>query len=422
MKVRRVGWGAQPRWLRRPGADRLLAMWATLYPAPALIDVVSSGTAPRPGMERDTEFVVLPAAGGSRMLVPVDRRVGAAMATARRRLVTALPQRALWGGLAMGLRSGVVHALFRDRLAVDVATDVSGSDLTNLGTALGTLFGQDVTLGINVGRARANRKPVVHVLDAGGRTLGFCKVGWNDVTRDLLAKEAATLTALEAQRFQHIDVPRVLFLHQDGDLDYLVVTSLPGGAWMPFRRQEKTFRAMRELAGSGPTERVPLTRSDWWDRTATRAAALTSTTAGPALAGLLTRIEAGLAGGTEVAFGRWHGDWSPWNMTFGHRCVLVWDWERSDALVPVGFDGLHFELQTRLKDQTMTQALVDTRQRAVTILGGFPEQGAAPELVLELYLAALYLRYAEDAIAIEDPALAAAASDIVTFLGRMAAG
>jgi hypothetical protein len=397
-------------------------MWATLYPAPALIDVVQPGARPRAGMTRATEFVVLPAAGGSRMLVPPDRRVGAAMAGARRRLVTPLGQRALWAGLAVGLRSGVVHALFRDRLAVDVAAEVPADDLVNLGTALGALFGQPVVLGINVGRARANRKPVVHVLDVGGRTLGFCKVGWNDMTRDLLAREAATLTELDAQRFDHLEVPRVLFLHQDGDLDYLVVTSLPGGAWMPFRRRPKTLRAMRELADCGGTERCALTASTWWDHTATRADGLSGTTAGPALAGLLTRLEAGVSGSTPVVFGRWHGDWSPWNMTFGRSRVLVWDWERSDRFVPIGFDGLHFELQARLKDQGMARALEETRQQAVAILAAFPAQPAPAQLVFELYLATLYLRYAEDAIAIEDPALAAAASDIVTFLGQMVTG
>jgi hypothetical protein len=372
-------------------------------------------------MVRVTEFVVLPTAGGSRMLVPADPRVGAAMAMARSRLVTALPQRALWAGLSVGLRVGIVHSLSRDRLAVDVPVEVD-DEVTNLSTALAGLFGQPVVLGINVGRARANRKPVVHVLDDAGRTLGFCKVGWNTMTRQLLAREAATLCELETFEFRHTEVPRVLFLHQGGDLDYLVLTSLGGGAWAPFQRREKTRRAMVEIARSGKTSCVPLTSSPWWEGTARRAASLGETGAGAGLADLLRRIEAGVDGATDVVFGRWHGDWSPWNMTFGRGRVLAWDWERSDVDAPIGFDGLHFELQTRLKQDRMLGALERTREQADRVLAGFPDQQAAPALILELYLMALYLRYAEDAIAVGDPVLAAWSSDILTFLTRMIDG
>lgn len=108
-------------------------------------------------------------------------------------------------------------------------------------------------------------------------------------------------------------------------------------------------------------------------------------------------------------------------MTFGRGRALAWDWERSEPDVPMGFDGLHFALQSRLKDRGMIRSLEDTRQHAGDVMAGFLDQQASPLLVLKLYLAALYLRYAEDAIAIGDPVLAASASDILTFLTDMAA-
>lgn len=420
MRLRRKGPGGRPGWLRHPGADRLLAMWAMLYPAPAAIDVVRRGSAPRPGMVRDTEFVVLPT-DGSRMLVPADRRVGAAMATCRSRLATSPLQRVLWAALSVALRSGLVHAVFRDRLVVDLASEDSDARLSNLSTALGELFGQPVVLGINVGRARANRKPVVHVLDRAGHTLGFCKVGWNTMTRELLGREAGTLAELAKVEFRHIEVPKLLFLHQDGDRDYLVVEALTGSIWAPLQQQAKTLRAMLEIARSGDPACVPLATSAWWGRTTGRADALAGTQAGAGLSGLLSQIEGG-QGSADVVFGRWHGDWSPWNMTFGHGRALAWDWERSEPDVPMGFDGLHFALQSRLKDEGMTRSLEDTRLQAADIIGGFQDQQASPVLILELYLVALYLRYAEDAIAIGDPVLAASASDILAYLTQMVDG
>ena len=48
---------------------------------------------------------------------------------------------------------------------------------------------------------------------------------------------------------------------------------------------------------------------------------------------------------TRLAFGSWHGDWTPWNMAFSGGRVLVWDWERFENGVPVGFDAVHYQLQ-----------------------------------------------------------------------------
>ena len=46
------------------------------------------------------------------------------------------------------------------------------------------------------------------------------------------------------------------------------------------------------------------------------------------------------------AFGAWHGDWNGGNSAaLADGRVLVWDWERFDADVPVGYDALHLRLQ-----------------------------------------------------------------------------
>ena len=48
-----------------------------------------------------------------------------------------------------------------------------------------------------------------------------------------------------------------------------------------------------------------------------------------------------------LTFGAWHGDWAPWNMASTERGLLVWDWERFTSGVPLGFDALHYRLQSR---------------------------------------------------------------------------
>jgi hypothetical protein len=46
--------------------------------------------------------------------------------------------------------------------------------------------------------------------------------------------------------------------------------------------------------------------------------------------------------------GAWHGDWTPWNMAAGGRGVLVWDLERYEEDVPVGYDVVHYDLQRQI--------------------------------------------------------------------------
>jgi hypothetical protein len=42
-----------------------------------------------------------------------------------------------------------------------------------------------------------------------------------------------------------------------------------------------------------------------------------------------------------AAYGCWHGDWAPWNMSEENDRLSVWDWERFEWPVPRGFDELH---------------------------------------------------------------------------------
>lgn len=48
---------------------------------------------------------------------------------------------------------------------------------------------------------------------------------------------------------------------------------------------------------------------------------------------------------TLVNVGFSHGDFTPWNMYEGKHNLSIYDWELSNALMPIGFDAFHFILQ-----------------------------------------------------------------------------
>jgi hypothetical protein len=104
------------------------------------------------------------------------------------------------------------------------------------------------------------------------------------------------------------------------------------------------------------------------------------------------------AGGTTLTYGSWHGDWSPWNMASTDRGLLVWDWERFTCGVPLGFDALHYRLQSDVgpRHRDPLDAATSSSQHALKLLAPFgigPEQARITGI---LYLAELATRYLAD--------------------------
>ena len=95
--------------------------------------------------------------------------------------------------------------------------------------------------------------------------------------------------------------------------------------------------------------------------------------------------------------GGWHGDWNPGNCSVVADSVLVWDWERYETGVPVGFDALHLRLQSAIgagatPRAAATELLADARR----VLAAFEVPSADATLVAQLYLWGLGVRYATD--------------------------
>ena len=104
------------------------------------------------------------------------------------------------------------------------------------------------------------------------------------------------------------------------------------------------------------------------------------------------------AGDAELTYGAWHGDWSPWNMASTRSGLLVWDWERFATGVPLGFDALHYWLQTEVRPggREPREVAAECAERAAELIGPLGGEVAQPRLTATLYLAELATRYLVD--------------------------
>jgi hypothetical protein len=145
--------------------------------------------------------------------------------------------------------------------------------------------------------------------------------------------------------------------------------------------------AVRAVAG--PTTDEPAAGSRWWAGLRDR---------DPAVDALLDHLTPALAGRTW-AFGTWHGDLAPWNASWAGDRLVLWDWERSTAPVPLGIDLAHNRIQVAVlrdgRDLAAATGEVLARDRATLTALGYDDDEHV--LVVAAYLATLRARYADDA-------------------------
>jgi hypothetical protein len=382
------------------------AQQATAQPATGPQTTAPQTTAPPTGVphskarfcteEGTEEYVIVPHARHPRLLVPAGRRAAAAAVTgfhpgrsARARLLS--------HGLAAALRTGTGQAILRDRLTVHDAADTLRSYLAGV-------MGRGLAIAVHIGPARANRKPVVQLIGPDGDTIGYAKMGVGGLTCDLVRSEDAALRLLSETRLSAVRVPRVRHRGQWRGAEILVLEPLPTRRAARARGSLRSA-AMLEVAAIGGLQRRALTGSPYLQDLRRGLAALADR--GAPLARSLDRLTA-RAGGTVLAFGAWHGDWTQWNMAPYRGTLLAWDWERFATGVPVGFDALHFHLQEAItaRHEPPGQAVTGTFLAAPQIvqpfssLGGTSYDGArgqrAAKLTAALYLLQIARRYLED--------------------------
>jgi hypothetical protein len=341
-----------------------------------------------PGLSQDArrELAFLPDAEHPRLLVPAGLPRATASALRRYSHDLGIRQRASRGLTAAAVRTGLPERTLRDRLRV-----TGGGP--SIEDRLAELLGREVVVSVGLGSARANRKPILHVLSPRGEPVAFVKVGDTGTARGLLAGEAAALGYLNAHRLGpgRLHVPELLHHGTWHGLGLLVLEPLPTSAlgWRP--RGQAPVAEMRTLFEVGGVERTPLRDSGFWDETAASPAQIHDERQRAAFGDVVEGI--GKAHGDLVLdFGAWHGDWTPWNMAW-HRGVLrLWDWERFARGVPNGFDLLHYRLQEAMRTAS-GPPYAAWPDGAAAALGPLGLEGAAAEATVRLYLLELCRRY-----------------------------
>ena len=291
------------------------------------------------------------------------------------------------------------------------------SDADSIEKYLGGCFDTDVRVGVMLGTRRVNQKPVLQVFDRDGRRLGFAKIGHNELTAALVRAEAASLSKVGGLSPRTFAVPDVLHHGRWRGLEVLVMSDLTTDGRTTVHPAAR-IEAMREVAQLTGTIPTPLRQSGFWSRLSQETARLSSEPNGSRLA-LAAEALAGSHGENLLTLGGWHGDWGAWNMGVGDGVLKVWDWERFDPEVPLGFDGLHHSAQSVRPGQA-----AETRQEDA-FLGAVPktlaELGVASEthhLTLCLYLLEIAVRYLDALTHGATPALTRRTAWSISLLER----
>lgn len=353
-------------------------------------------------------YAVLPKASQPRYVVPVaGRPAGAAhfrpSGSGRRDVLT---RRVLSPALRLGL-----GRLLPGGLHLADGTDADPSLRRHLAALLDR---PDLELVVALGAPRPNRKPVLQAVDGDGTTVAWVKVGIDDHTDALVAHETVALT--ERRPSPPVVTPEVRASglwhgHPFLALGHMVLEESAGDLTL-------TAEAARALAGETTVE--PVLESRWWTELRGIDPALD---AEGRLAALLDAVEPELAD-RRWAFGAWHGDMAPWNATWMGDALVVWDWERSTAPVPLGLDLIHDRVQVAVLregaelESACASALATERDTLLEL--GYEAEDL--ELVVSAYLITLRSRYLRDARhgSLGPGARIAEAIDLDPHLGRRA--
>jgi hypothetical protein len=297
--------------------------------------------------------------------------------------------RVLSTALATGLGGLVMRHRFR------VCADIAGS-VDTIETYLRRSVDGGLVISLAIGPAKANRKPVLQLLTPAGATIGFAKLGVNDLTRTLARAERDALLTLQAASLRHITAPGVVHHGQWNGLEVLVQTPLP--VWLPRvpPSPERLAAAMLEIAGLGKAGERPLQDSPYWVSLGDRLVRLSDDQA-VALRAAYGRIGEN-GGDTPLRFGAWHGDWTPWNMATLRDTLLVWDWERFASDVPLGFDAVHYAFQGAVVRQGANPmaAMNEVVERSAELLAPFGVTSSSARLTALLYFTDIAIRYLQD--------------------------
>ncbi len=374
--------------------EGLLWLARLLWGESERVQATIAGPGSRPALER---YLVVPNAARARFLVPLESKQAAAASLRNYNALRRPRVRLARWALGTGLGTGLVQSVLRDRVEVRATNGALDAGQELLREHLAQVLGvPGLVAAIGIGNQGPTRKPVLQLFSRRGHPIGFAKVGWNAVTRELVRNEAEVLELLAEAPRRSLDVPRLIHQGTWRDLDLCVTSPLPPGVrrHRPFDRPPP-LSMIREVAALHGVQTSSLGESAYWKDVRGRAEeSLPSLppAAADALGRWLDLIDR--YRDQTLEFGTWHGDWSPWNMVWLGSRLYVLDWEQCRADVPLGLDLLHFEFQVAFiwRRQSVRRSLERVRQvlpRLSQVGVARPARRAIASLhVLELFLRA----------------------------------
>jgi len=338
---------------------------------------------------RSRSFVVLPRRDDPRLVVPLAHRHAAAAAVRATVHPSSFVRRVARVLLSAGFRTGLAPWVLRGRLAVP-------DDGMSLVAALEDTFGSPLDVLMRVGPSRANRKPVLQLVRRDGTVLGYAKVGTTPLAAELVTTEARTLEVLAAHQLRDLEVPKLLHVTTYRGMPVVVQSALDSGRTVRPRSGRELTTAMVEVSRLGGTSRGTWAGSVRRRQLGVATTAVHNQEAGGEILRLVSRLDE--VPGLQLTFGSWHGDWNAGNFMVQGGRVLVWDWERFETGVPVGFDALHLALQTAVtvRGRAPAVAAASVHGALKELLAPWDVTGQEAAATWGVYLAELGVRYLRD--------------------------
>ncbi|MBB6173500.1 hypothetical protein HNR23_003560 [Nocardiopsis mwathae] len=340
-----------------------------------------------PGEAEVREYLPVPSAHNPRVILPVTNRYAAARGIAAFAQRHSFAQRVRAALLTSAFASGLAPLLLRDRLHVGPGRTIEH--------ALASALDRDVVIAIHLGPPRANRKPVLLLLTPAGRTIGYAKLGVNELTSRLVRAETDALRRLADARLPDITVPRLIHAGEWNRHPLLVQEALPVGDQTDRPTRRQLLRCVLQICDLETVREIRLHTSPYHRSLAHRIAALGDRAEAPALHDALRRLP-----DVALPFGAWHGDLTRWNVASTPRRAFVWDWERLSFDAPLGFDALHYELNERVQSGVHpgVRRWLDSGARLLRdpLIAGAGLRSDAVPTVMALYLIDLATRYLHD--------------------------
>jgi hypothetical protein len=179
-----------------------------------------------------------------------------------------------------------------------------------------------------------------------------------------------------------------------GELELIAASALPNAARPdPAQVFDPPMAVIAEIAGLWGRSTARLADSPYWVGVRQRLAAQGD--GSDVLQRAVGWIER-RHGHEDIAFGAWHGDFTPWNMARLGDTTYLWDWERA-APAPAGLDLLHFLFQgvCRFEGKSPAAAVTHCSERLASLLPVLDVPAGSERALWLLYRLELLFRYDE---------------------------